>query len=1041
MALKQAIKHYKSVNEFLDNFADAVKGTSSPEAIGQALPWVGILGEAVAETVAPVKFILKLYEGATKVTDFEDLAEIACTVAFQRSVQQVLNLDGKRLETPRKPSKKAKAPDAVPEDKEYDFSTLGLETATQHPFYRDARQRFGQLMTNLDVPSDQVNRLLLELDRRFPAILEGLITNGETADKFAPVFRHFSLDSPEKRARHALRKHAVYQRWLYEERRVLQEEPYSLQHVYVLTDCGDIRWGDIEKRRQDRKARKTEAPAINPFLEGGDHGGRHDLLTTVMGHLGDPDFAGLIVIQGPPGTGKSSFTLRLVTELIAHGVNPIRIELKYLDTAANRNVRDTLPEAVRLGERAFDPSAPSFIHEDGLFLNNTIFNDPSVVLGKASVSPHVLILDAWDEISVGTDEAHQQHIERLLREVRGTFLSSGRNYPVRVIITGRPTEAVTHGRLLADDDRLLTLRYFTAEQLADYHAKLDWAVTNAPRRHAGWEEWTFPAQDKLGPPVEAYRGFREKVEEAATGEGSGPPGDEIEVLGSPLLGFLAVRLLVAWPGDPMALFRSSTVLYRGLVDLLLGGGKLGSEAGQTRGHLRGEELRQMLRSTAEAMTVLGEESLSRAELLRRVTIGPAGLEDRVKKFVEEKTLGRLLVSFFFHGGHDELGCEFSHKSFREYLFAEQVVEVLKDYGRSVPASLPELDRSTDFARDFPADDPRRSLAHRLVEILGPRWVSRESSAHIMALLEWEVQRSVGRDVGPEVLKGEPTAQLGLDRWRVVRDALADVWDWWTEGVHLRPRAVDSDDGIRWEEPLALAVCKRDRKLSVPGAGHIRSEKLTTIDGRAGEGLLLLCASVHAVLLDMAVGDEPPSEARSYVRRYQRRHDDTQVRFAPGGMLPVLHDSMQVDQGRKGRSFVRYVGRVAQSADLRRTGRSFALYLARIVAAGAEMRPPAATPRRVLKKISARGVDLSGVDLSGVGLSGADLSEADLRGVDLRGAFLAGARVSSQQLGSAANTDEAHGIDQVLLILDEAKEGGVLESVTPDAIESAAQGES
>ena len=172
-----------------------------------------------------------------------------------------------------------------------------------------------------------------------------------------PLYQLLVLDNPEQRVFQALRRHATYQRWLFEERWALGEEPFALQHVYVRTDCGVLRCGDIDRRRKDRQAKTTDKAEINPFLDHPDHGGREDLLESVLKILAEPDFKDMIVIQGPAGTGKSSFTLRLCHELIAHGLQPIRIELKHLDTKADRSVSDTLPEAVQHRRSVdFDPS-------------------------------------------------------------------------------------------------------------------------------------------------------------------------------------------------------------------------------------------------------------------------------------------------------------------------------------------------------------------------------------------------------------------------------------------------------------------------------------------------------------------------------------------------------------------------------------------------------------------------------------------------------------------------------------------------------------
>src|SRR4029453_11495603 len=85
------------------------------------------------------------------------------------------------------------------------------------------------------------------------------------------------------------------------------------------------------------------------------------------------------------------------------------------------------------------------------------------------------------------------------------------------------------------------------------------------------------------------------------------------------------------------------------------------------------------RRTAAAMSTLGVEHISREEWKRRALQDEK--EERETQTAEDHPLTRLMISFYFKGGQPEQGCEFAHKSFREYLFAECVVETLKEYGR------------------------------------------------------------------------------------------------------------------------------------------------------------------------------------------------------------------------------------------------------------------------------------------------------------------------------------------------------------------------
>ena len=128
----------------------------------------------------------------------------------------------------------------------------------------------------------------------------------------------------------------------------------------------------------------------------------------------------------------------------------------------------------------------------------------------------------------------------------------------------------------------------------------------------------------------------------------------------------------------------------------------------------------------------------------------------------ENALRELVVNFYFKGGNTALGCEFLHKSFREYLFAEAIVQALEDALEEparfeAPAGTPDA-----FARDFPQDTVEFKASRRLAYLLAPQWLSREVEGH----LAWLLVRAA---------KADP------ERWLVIRDLVTSVYAWWAEG--------------------------------------------------------------------------------------------------------------------------------------------------------------------------------------------------------------------------------------------------------------------
>jgi hypothetical protein len=266
---------------------------------------------------------------------------------------------------------------------------------------------------------------------RFVSNLKGILSHGSSRERLAPFRDRMTLDTREARAYDALREHADYQRWLFEEQPVLGHEPFTLAQVYTETDCGLLRWEEINRKGE----REERGERIDPFSQS--FGGRLPLIGTVLELIADKDFRDAVVIQGVAGSGKSSSTLRLAWELVREGLRPIRIELKHLDCSDDAPVEEALPQAVQLTSTDRDPQAVSLVFGPDLFLDGKIF-DQHILFRGARICPYVLILDGWDEITVGASEGYQQRVERMLAAVRKKFLDQ-RAFPVRVLLAGRPT--------------------------------------------------------------------------------------------------------------------------------------------------------------------------------------------------------------------------------------------------------------------------------------------------------------------------------------------------------------------------------------------------------------------------------------------------------------------------------------------------------------------------------------------------------------------------------------------------------------------------
>ena len=1008
------IKQIKGINGFFFDLSKALEKSRLPEALVKSLSWGDILqatGEAVSEAVAPIRFITTLYENSTRIDDPHELGGIACSIAFQRSVQQSLNDVAILKIVSEKPHKFEW--DGNEEERNYDFTGFTYETSLTHPFFKDAEAQLRGFCNALGLNESTSNNVCVATGRRFVQNLQQMLTHRETAEKFGPFLSLMDQRGGSFSAREALAQHAAYQRWLYEEKRVLRFEPFALQHIYVDTDCGKLTWGEISKGR--------EQGTLNPFQE--EHGGRQPLLDTVCELISDKNFKEAIIIQGLAGTGKSSFTLRLCKELLDKGIQPIRVEFKHVDT--DRSLADALPQAVRIGEAEFDEELDKFVFDDDLFLGGEIFTE-TIEVGGVKMAKYALILDAWDEISIGAREGYQQQVEEFLGDIRRDFLSGTRACPVPVVLAGRPSDAVHASRFLRDDSMILTIRPFTPTQLREFVDLLGSALVMRPTKpDPGWEEWNLDDVEKTGKLVSHF--------ESSVQSGR---GGSLEILGLPLLAQLAMRLLAGWERDIEEILRNPTSLYRNLIDLLMGGAKPPETAAETEGkaHLRGDPLRELLRNTAEAMTAIGQEKISRDELVERLNLEGGELEIETEKLDTEQVLSRLMISFFFRGGHPELGCEFSHKSFREYLFAEQIVEELKNFGTGA-GDFDEKKRA-NYWKDFAEDDPRYEFARRLANLLSPNWLMPEVKTHIRELLKWEIGRS--RSVDDVEETDRSTEKLSVAQWCRIRQGLADLWDWWGEGVHLRAQPYKDRQArtLMFTIPAAVEIAQTVRLLSNSNKPEaIVPIRAITIDGHLGDALIELCSAVHWELRGESnscvqrryqtdnLGFSPSGEDSGFFRNYICRINS--VGYRPEGEFPAHADLSGTDL--RGATLN---GTILTGANVKLV----CLRLADLRGAdlrGADLRGAdligatlfGATLRGAdLRGATLTGATLTGADLRGATLTGATLTGADLRGADLSEADLFGANLSGAKLSSGTKLSGAIGVENLRVV-----EGRVAES--------------
>ncbi|MDQ3180485.1 MAG: NACHT domain-containing protein [Acidobacteriota bacterium] len=721
--------------------------TEYAEAGSPIIESIGKYAEIVSDIpfLSVLKVFSKLLGEVTKINDPRELGYYACKIAFLDALQIALNSDEffPPVESP------VVIKEVEEQLKEIEFSnisykTFSLDEPRQHEFFKLALENSEARLAILGFNENQRDYIRERIKDNYDECLRLLLTKRDTAERFAPFNSYISKEPKHFIAQEKLYSHADYQVWQYEFAPVLGKEPFSLKDVYIESECGWLNWGEIIGANDESAERVIRNELKQPKLDAFDetNGGRHKLLDVIMKLIADEENKQPIIIQGVAGSGKTSFTMRLCSELANRGLVPVRIRLR--DINLNLNIEEALPRAVRLSEKQYA--------DKDLFLDNyKIFNENGIA-GFEKISRYVLILDGWDELSTSASESFKSRVEKVISRILDRFIrNNSLSYPVKIILTGRPSEQITTSELLTNDTPVLTLRSLTGEQLKQFVNHIHKAVQPGKIEEFETEFADFPTRYFSKDAVLDFTDWNnfDKTKFDSILKKYDRQKKHLEVLGLPLLAHLTAHLIKHWKGkNAIDLVENETTLYRNLINLTCEkAGKahidkrISADAAKHLSTFHGDELRKLLWATASAMSVFGDESISYDELERRLNESEE-LRKVVEKVSQENWLSSLLISFYFKGGVKELGCEFSHKSFREYLLAEAIVKELKEYGRAAKSFYEERQNEWD---DFPENDQRRELSRNLSKLLAHQWLKDEVIDFLRNLLAWEIERA--KDTG------------------------------------------------------------------------------------------------------------------------------------------------------------------------------------------------------------------------------------------------------------------------------------------------------
>jgi hypothetical protein len=702
-----------------------------------------------------------------------------------------------------------------------------------------------------------------------------------------------------RQAEAALREHIAEIRTAYSGRAMWDLRHATLKDLYVDPECVVHKWGELG-------GEETGEAEVDPFAESS--GPRVPLLDTTLAIITGTAAKEFVVIQGAPGCGKSSFTIHLAMQLADRGYHPIRVALRNLPLAEH----PLLEIRISRGEPTL-----------------------AQLLEMQEFKP-VLILDGWDEISRMADEALGKKLDVFLATVRQSILLRWKGR-IPVILTGRPSRTVTNWRNLRVGSSILTIRPMRVEKLKEYLGHLEAAYPEA-----------MDASDVSGHLLRRYREYAERV---------GPGGSEAaEFLGWPLMAHLAFRLLLHSPPELRDVYLwDRTRMLRCLTDYCCRNSRQASDTmGEDEVQLRlsAAELRWFIQAIALRMGQLGREYLMREEIVEvlqseKAQVSTIWLDDG------GPNADAGVVNFYFKPSSNHLACEFMHKSIREYVMAEAIVERL----RKLAVTKEERKRPQVW----------RGMQHDMEKLFSEFILGRESREYFLSQLVWELTRDTEGHLDP--MEFRPLQKsLTLGGWAEARDTSAELF-------------------VQWATAMEEAEIK-------PGTSAARYARL-------GAGLFMANASLHGLVarqvlaLEGFVGSgeefwQGTDFLRHGVQAQRKQSESTEKRNE-------LFRAFYPEPGEVRRQIARINGWAFSGHEEFPEG----LFLRFLMAPGTNLE------RMCLKRADLSWANLAGCNLAGADLRGASLENTYLSGASLERADLRGVRgITLSQAKSVSGWDSA-----------------------------------
>src|SRR5215204_653249 len=383
----------------------------------------------------------------------------------------------------------------------------------------------------------------------------------------------------------------------------------TLDKSYVDLECGSLTWGEITE-----SIGRGGGTGLNPLDESS--APRTDLLAATLDWLQKEDHREFLVIEGSPGSGKSSFTIRLSAKLVELGYQPIRVRLRDLGKKAD--------------DEPIAEIAKKILEVDPAELERALERDQARA---------VLILDGWDELTLLPDQNLNNRVGNFLDSIRSAVLDHWKG-SIPVILTGRPTKAVTTARNMTEKTRILTIYRFSPTQLRDYLVKLDAVYT---------------IDSNVSPDIDIILQTYEDDWRLSRGVPSSQVAGTTDVIGWPLLAHVAYRLMRECERPRQtSLIADRTMLLRCLTEYYCIHSRKPSDepsGTEVRSRLEAPKLRSLVQGTAIAMTVRGTECISHEELRHEMaSLSSLSITDQDLKLAGAIDPDIFLINYLFKSG-------------------------------------------------------------------------------------------------------------------------------------------------------------------------------------------------------------------------------------------------------------------------------------------------------------------------------------------------------------------------------------------------------